>query len=95
MSANDSTGKKPWSGRFAAPATALAQRFTASIAFDRRLAAYDIEASIAHARMLQAVGIIGSADLAAIEKGLAQIRAEIDAGAFAWSDAAEYPGADA
>jgi len=89
MSANDSTGKKPWSGRFTAPATELVQRFTASIAFDRRLAACDIEASIAHARMLQAVGIIGQADLVAIEKGLAQIRAEIDAGAFAWSEANE------
>ncbi len=89
MSANDSTGKKPWSGRFAAPATELVQRFTASIAFDRRLAAHDIEASVAHARMLQAVGIIGPSDLAAIEKGLAQIRGEIDAGSFAWSDANE------
>jgi len=89
MSANDKTGKKPWSGRFAEPATGLVQRFTASVAFDRRLAVFDIEASLAHARMLQAAGIIGQADLAAIEKGLAQIRSEIDAGAFAWSDAYE------
>jgi len=89
MSANDKTGKKPWSGRFAEPATGLVQRFTASVAFDRRLAIFDIEASLAHARMLQAAGIIGQADLAAIEKGLAQIRSEIDAGAFAWSDAYE------
>jgi len=89
MSANDKTGKKPWSGRFAEPATALVQRFTASISFDRRLAIFDIDASLAHARMLEATGIIGKADLAAIEKGLAQIRSEIDAGAFAWSDAHE------
>jgi argininosuccinate lyase len=89
MSANDRTGKKPWSGRFAEPATGLVQRFTASVAFDRRLAVFDIEASLAHARMLQAAGIIGQADLAAIETGLAQIRSEIDAGAFAWSDANE------
>jgi argininosuccinate lyase len=89
MSANDRTGKKPWSGRFAEPATGLVQRFTASVAFDRRLAVFDIEASLAHARMLQAAGIIGQADLAAIETGLAQIRSEIDAGAFPWSDAHE------
>jgi argininosuccinate lyase len=89
MTANDKTRKEPWSGRFAEPATGLAQRFTASVAFDRRLAVFDIEASLAHARMLQATGIIGKADLAAIEKGLAQIRTEIDAGAFAWSDAHE------
>jgi argininosuccinate lyase len=50
---------------------------------------FDIEASLAHARMLQAAGIIGTSDLAAIEKGLAQIRSEIDAGAFPWSDAHE------
>jgi argininosuccinate lyase len=89
MTANDKTRKEPWSGRFAEPATGLAQRFTASVAFDHRLAVFDIEASLAHARMLQAAGIIGKADLAAIEKGLAQIRTEIDAGAFAWSDAHE------
>jgi argininosuccinate lyase len=39
--------------------------------------------------MLHAVGIIGKTDLAAIEKGLAQIRSEIDAGTFPWSDAHE------
>jgi argininosuccinate lyase len=90
MSANDKkTRSQPWSGRFTEPATELVQRFTASVAFDRRLAAFDIEASIAHARMLQAVGIIGKTDLAAIENGLAQIRSEIHAGAFPWSDAHE------
>ena len=89
MSANDKTRNQPWSGRFAEPVTALVQRFTASVSFDRRLAAFDIEASVAHARMLHAVGIIGKTDLAAIEKGLAQIRSEIDAGTFPWSDAHE------
>ena len=89
MSANDKTRKEPWSGRFAEPATGLVQRFTASVAFDRRLAAYDIEASLAHARMLAAAGVIGKTDLAAIEKGLAQIRSEIEAGAFQWSEAHE------
>jgi argininosuccinate lyase len=89
MSANDKTRKEPWSGRFAEPVAALVQRFTASVGFDRRLAAFDIEASLAHARMLQAVGVIGKTDLAAIEKGLAQIRSEIEAGAFPWSDAYE------
>jgi argininosuccinate lyase len=88
MSANDSTGK-PWSGRFAEPPTERVRQFTASVAFDRRLAAYDIEASLAHARMLQAAGIIAKPDLEAIEKGLAQIRSEIEAGAFAWSEALE------
>ena len=89
MSANDKTRNQPWSGRFAEPTTELVQRFTASVSFDRRLAEFDIEASIAHSRMLHAVGIIGNTDLAAIEKGLAQIRSEIRDGAFPWSEAHE------
>jgi argininosuccinate lyase len=89
MSANDKTKKEPWSGRFAEPATELVQRFTASVAFDRRLAEHDIEGSVAHARMLHAVGIIGKNDLAAIEKGLAQIRSEVRDNRFEWSAAHE------
>jgi len=89
MSANDKTRNQPWSGRFAEPTSELVQRFTASVSFDRRLADFDVEASIAHSRMLHAVGIIGNTDLAAIEKGLAQIRSEIRAGAFPWSEAHE------
>ena len=89
MSANDKTRNQPWSGRFAEPTTELVQRFTASVSFDRRLAEFDIEASIAHSRMLHAVGIIGNTDLAAIEMGLAQIRSEIRANSFEWSAAHE------
>ncbi len=89
MSANDKTPNPPWSGRFSEPATELVRRFTASVSFDRRLADFDLEGSIAHARMLHAVGIIGKNDLAAIEKGLAQIRSEVRAGTFPWSDAHE------
>ena len=89
MSANDKTRNQPWSGRFAEPTTELVQRFTASVSFDRRLAEFDVEASIAHSRMLHAVGIIGNTDLAAIEKGLAQIRSEVRAGEFPWSEAHE------
>jgi argininosuccinate lyase len=75
----------PWSGRFNEPVTELVKRFTASIDFDRRLAEFDIEGSIAHARMLHAVEILNAGDLAAIEQGLAQVRAEIRAGKFEWS----------
>src|SRR5258706_1111387 len=75
---------KAWSGRFAEPVDALVQRFTASVAFDRRLATHDIAASLAHARMLAACGVIGRRDLAAIERGLAKVRAEIRTGKFAW-----------
>ncbi len=74
-----------WSGRFSEPVSARVQRYTASVGFDRRLARADIAGSLAHARMLQATGIVSAADLAAIERGMAIIRDEIDKGAFEWS----------
>ena len=76
---------KAWSGRFAEPIDALTQRFNASVAFDRRLAEFDIQGSLAHARMLARQDLIGRDDLAAIERGMAQILEEIRAGRFDWS----------
>ena len=78
-----------WSGRFSEPVSELVKRFTASVDFDRRLAEFDIDGSLAHARMLKACEIITAEDLAAIEKGLAQVREEIRAGKFEWSLDAE------
>jgi argininosuccinate lyase len=88
MSPNDKppSGRgKPWSGRFREPVADLVQRFTASVTFDQRLAEFDIDGSLAHAQMLHAVSIISKADLAAIEKGMEQIRGEVRAGTFPWS----------
>ena len=79
----------PWSARFSEPVDDLVKRFTASVGFDQRLAAVDIEASLAHARMLAACGVLPRGDLADIERGMQAIRREIEAGAFAWSLAAE------
>jgi argininosuccinate lyase len=67
----------------------LVKRFTASVAFDQRLAQHDITASLAHARMLCACGVISKGHLADIERGMAEIRKEIEAGGFAWSLEAE------
>ena len=78
-----------WSGRFHEPVAELVKRFTASVEFDRRLATFDLDGSLAHARMLAHCKIISAADLAAIESGLASIRAEIDSGKFEWSIDAE------
>jgi argininosuccinate lyase len=77
------------SGRFSEPVDERVKRFTASVAFDQRLAKYDIEGSLAHARMLAARGILPRRDLAAIERGLGRIRREIEAGRFKWSLDAE------
>jgi argininosuccinate lyase len=81
--------RKPWSARFSEPVDERVKRFTASVAFDRRLAKYDIQASLAHAQMLAAQGILARRDLAAITRGFARISKEIDAGRFRWSLDAE------
>jgi argininosuccinate lyase len=78
-----------WSGRFKEAVDEQVKRFTASVGFDQRLAKYDIEGSLAHARMLAAAGILPRRDLAAIERGLARVRREIESGTFAWSLDAE------
>jgi argininosuccinate lyase len=81
----DDRRAKGWSGRFSEPVDELVKLYTASVDFDKRLANADIEASLAHARMLGATGIMIAADVAAIERGLAQIRREIELGEFKWS----------
>lgn len=73
-----------WSGRFNEPVAELVKKYTASIGFDYRLAAVDIQGSIAHAQMLGAQGIISAQDVIAIEQGLNEILAEISAGKFEW-----------
>jgi argininosuccinate lyase len=76
---------KTWSGRFSEPVAELVKRYTASVDFDRRLAEFDIQGSLAHARMLRAVGVISPQDLADIEHGMAQVLEEIRGGRFQWS----------
>jgi argininosuccinate lyase len=78
-----------WGGRFAGGPAEIMERINASIDVDRRLYAEDIEGSLAHAAMLVRQGIISREDGAAIEKGLQQIRGEIEAGSFAFSRALE------
>jgi argininosuccinate lyase len=74
-----------WSGRFDEPVDELVKRYTASVRFDRRLAPFDIQGSLAHARMLHAAGVLSAQDLADIERGMAQIGANIATGQFDWS----------
>ena len=78
-----------WGGRFSEPTDAFVQRFTASEAFDRRLAVYDIAGSRAHADMLAATGVLTADENAAIQQGLQDVLAEIEAGRFVWSVARE------
>jgi argininosuccinate lyase len=81
--------KQLWSGRFTQAVDPRVKEFTASVSFDKRLAPYDIQGSVAHARMLGACGILAKRDVAAIERGLAAVRREIERGRFEWSLDAE------
>ena len=85
MSSNQLDKKsQAWSALFSEPMSELVKRYTASVFFDKRLWKADIAGSLAHAEMLQAQGIIAEADLADIRRGMAQITADIESGAFEW-----------
>ena len=73
-----------WSARFSEPMSDLVKRYTSSVFFDKRLALFDIEGSLAHASMLATQGIISQDDVASIRTGMAQIRGEIERGEFEW-----------
>jgi argininosuccinate lyase len=73
-----------WSGRFDEPVADFVLRYTASVGFDQRLALADIEGSLAHAAMLARAGIISARDLEDIERGMEQIRGEIERREFEW-----------
>lgn len=75
---------KMWGGRFASGPDAIMKAINASIAFDRRMAAQDIQGSQAHAAMLGAVGIISDSDCVTIREGLKTIMMEIKAGNFSF-----------
>jgi len=78
-----------WSALFSEPMSELVQRYTSSVFFDKRLAQADIAGSLAHADMLAAQKIISAQDLADIQRGMAQIQGEIEAGSFEWKLALE------
>ncbi len=72
------------SGRFAGGPAADVAQFSESISFDWRLWQQDIRGSIAHAMMLQKIGVLTKAELGAITKGLNLIHREIETGQFKW-----------
>ncbi|SMX45383.1 argininosuccinate lyase [Actibacterium lipolyticum] len=78
-----------WGGRFAAGPDAIMEAINASIGYDQRLAAQDIQGSRAHAAMLAQTGIITSNDAEAIREGLLTVLSEIEGGTFQFSTALE------
>jgi argininosuccinate lyase len=85
MSTNQLDKKsQAWSALFSEPMSDLVKRYTSSVFFDKRLWQADIAGSLAHAEMLAAQKIISEVDHVSIQKGLGQISAEIESGAFEW-----------
>ncbi|HFC8517724.1 argininosuccinate lyase [Neisseria weaveri] len=80
-----SNDNKTWSGRFNEPVSELVKKYTGSVDFDKRLAKWDIQGSLAHAQMLTEAGVLSEEDLAAIRQGMAAIIAEIEQGTLQWS----------
>ena len=73
-----------WSALFSEPMSDLVKRYTSSVFFDKRMWQADITGSLAHAEMLAAQGIINAEDHASIQRGMAQITADIESGNFEW-----------
>ena len=74
-----------WGGRFNEPTNEFVKHFNASIEFDKILAPFDIQGSIAHAQMLSEHGIIEKAEFNQIKDGLEKILDMINSGNFEWS----------
>ena len=85
MTDTNKTTNQQWGGRFSEPVDAFVARFTASVEFDQRMAKQDIQGSIAHGKMLAAVGVLTEEERDQIIQGLTEIEAEIANGEFQWS----------
>lgn len=78
--------KKAWSGRFETSSHILLEKFNASLSFDKRLYSEDILGSKIHAEMLCKIGVLTKAEEATLQKGLDEIKKEIETGKFVFSD---------
>ncbi|HYR22654.1 MAG TPA: argininosuccinate lyase [Chthoniobacterales bacterium] len=76
-------------GRFHKAVADIAQRYSESVSFDRRLYRQDVAGSIAHAAALAKAGIVSAAEQKQIEAGLREIEKEIDSGKFQWDESLE------
>jgi argininosuccinate lyase len=81
--------KKLWGTRFPKETSALTDKFTSSLYFDKRLAKYDILGSIAHAKMLGQQKIITFKDANSIVKGLNSILKDVEKGVFKFDNKSE------
>ena len=78
-----------WKGRFRENTAQAVQDFTQSLDIDWFLAPYDIQGSVAHARMLVSAGLLAPEEGKAIEEALVRIEKEISSGEFIPSEELE------
>jgi argininosuccinate lyase len=75
--------------RFAAGLAPDAEEVNASVDFDYRLLEHDVAGSLAHAAMLADRGLIGTDDLAAIQRGLKAVQERLASGQTAFDPSLE------
>jgi len=80
---------KLWGGRFTKPTNQLVEEYTASIRFDKKLATYDVQGSLAHVRMLKKCGIVTDTEADMIVDGLQTVAAKIETGEAELNEAHE------
>ncbi len=80
---------KLWGGRFKKEISSIMLDFVASIGFDKKLVKYDIQGSIAHAKMLKKCQIIAEDEANKIINGLSNILEEINSGNLTVDDQSE------
>ncbi len=81
--------QKLWGGRFSRGTDPLVARYTSSLAFDARLAPYELLGSVAHAKMLGRCGILSVADSRRLVRGLERLRRQLAQGRLRLNPAAE------
>ncbi len=89
MKSKERKNRKLWGGRFKDASSDVTEKISASIHFDSRLYDQDIRGSIAHAKMLNRIGILSDDELSEIVNGLNEIRREIEEGEFEFSSSLE------
>ena len=83
---SEERGAPLWAGRFTKPPAPEARALGRSLGFDVRLAAHDVDTTIAHVRALQDAGLVSAEDAAELEDALGAIGHEIAEGRFAFED---------
>lgn len=71
-----------WGGRFSSEPSDALKRLSSSIHFDWRLAPYDIQASLAHARGLEAAGLLSTEHRDTLLRALEAMGQEIQSGSL-------------